>query len=388
MRRRALPASSKATAVLGLCVFALFVVARVRTDEHVWTQALWFVPVLWWLAAMWLLWGVSALTGWLARRPWGAVARSALLLACAGASVFVLIGVWRVHRAVTPGAPRDPDAIRVVHWNIAAAFMDTDRAGRALADLDADLVVLANARRDGQRAALLNALGGARTLTIGSAGVASRIPITRAASVWVGTREAGGRATRETGSRGWVVVLELAPEGRGAPIVVWVVDLPSEPTRPKPAIVRETIDAVGGRSGSSRHATGDGGWAWRRDGRPYAPPDLIIGDFNIPRASASLEGFDALRDGGYADAFAAAGWGRARSWVPTHPDPLVRALLALGGWHIDLALAARVHDIRGYALEPIGGTAHRAQVVDVAPGADPGSDSGSDSGVGAGQSVP
>jgi len=372
VRRRALPALSALVALLGLALAAAFLVSRILTDAALWTQYLWWVPVLWWLMGAWGLLAASWAFGRLAARRRGAVLRRALLVVCLVMSVFVIVWVWRAPRMnVGVGPAPEGTRLRVLHWNIAAFTVDPDASGRAIRRLDPDLAVLVNARLDGQRQALHDATrsvlpessrGPGHELRLGANLILSERPIRRAGIAWL-TPDAGAR-TRDTGADGWVCMLELERAGGGS-LVVWVVDLPSEPTLSRQDTIRAALDAARREPRNVRTLEGDR-WMWRDDASGLDAPDLILGDFNTSRGSSSLARFDAAAPSGrYLEGFDEVGTGRARSWIPTHPNRALIALNALGDWHIDLALLDARHAFVGYALVDLGPSSHRAQVVDV-----------------------
>jgi len=371
-RRVALPVLSTLSACTGLAMGALFALSRVWTDAALWTQLLWWVPVLWWLAAGWGLLAGSWVLARLGTRRRADRARRALLGVCVAMGGFAVLWVWRAPRMFLGVDPPTPgESLRVLHWNIAAFTIDPDESARRIRRIGPNLAILVNARLDGQRTdlhertrAMLpgDARGAGHELRIGAALILSARPITRAGIAWL--RADPGARTRVTGAEGWVCVLELDRAGE-EPLVVWVVDLPSEPTLSRQETVRAAIDAA--RRGPPKARTPeDGRWVWSNETSGLDSPDLIIGDFNTPRGSSSLARFDGVAPSGrYLEGFDAAGWGRARSWIPTHPNPLVVALNTLGDWHIDLAFLDARHAFAGYALVDLGPSSHRAQVADL-----------------------
>jgi hypothetical protein len=119
----------------------------------------------------------------------------------------------------------------------------------------------------------------------------------------------------------------------GRPITVYAVDFPSDPKRPRNEIAR----------------------AARRMLESVAapPPDIVVGDFNMTRGSASVK----MMFPGLAHAYDQAG----RGYGATFPRgfPL---------YHLDQALLADTVQATDYALVDPGIGRHLAQRVELAPG--------------------
>lgn len=87
-------------------------------------------------------------------------------------------------------------------------------------------------------------------------------------------------------------------QGSGQPLVVWVLDLPSDPTLHRQRVAREARAAIESWRGVatvlSQPATETSPAEWSNvpaeslGRRGFPEPDVIIGDFNIPRGSHSL----------------------------------------------------------------------------------------------------
>lgn len=369
-RRVLYPSLSRWCAILGLLICAAFLTGRVLTDTRHWSQYLFWVPVLWSLIACWVLLILSALFGWRALRPKGFFARALLTLVCLTMTLFVLVFVWRVQRPVLRliGSVPEP-GLRVVHWNIAADSFDTDAAAGSIIGQSPDIALIANARWDGQRAELLGALApmipepepesaSQAPSLVGPLLIASRHPLTHSGVAWLDPSADPESNTRPTGDRGWIVLLVFEIQDRGEPFVVWVVDLPSEPTHWRAETIDRAVRAAT-RPDLRIRSYSDS------DPPDLAAPHLIVGDFNTPRASDSLTRFNTLASAPYRDAFDRAGWGRARSWTPRTRSPLARGAIALADWHIDLALVHPDLTATGYTLFRPAPADHRAQRIDL-----------------------
>lgn len=383
-RRRVLPLLAKGTALLGLLILAAWIGGRVLTDQHHWSQYLWWLPPIWAIGAAWVLLIVSALCAKLARRLGGLLLRPLLLILVLGCSVYLVLGVWHTHRVLGGHADKQPDAVRVMHWNQASKDIDQQAWGERIRDLETDIVLIANAEWNESRQTLLEQFAyfapeenrrwvnysyrihadPAHYRVEGAAMIASRYPMTRTGMVRFGSNERQAVLEHSASGSGWVMFAEfdLDPDRNDdEPLIVWLVDLPSDPARWKRELMGEVRSAIDAWDGS--------GWAMGRhvweqqtwEDADFPEPDLIIGDFNTPRGSDSLE----LLAPGYSDAFEQAGWGRGRSWVPPSRSGLMRRALILADWHIDLALTAPGVVATRYDLIDTSGAGHRAQVVDI-----------------------
>src|SRR5690606_38825609 len=103
---------------------------------------------------------VSAILGRFALRPGGVVLRPLLMLACIACSVYLVFGIWRVHRVLTHHPVRGAQTLRVLHWN-QSAYKAWDQAAPVILPEDADLVLIVNSRRNRHRIALVEQLAAA-----------------------------------------------------------------------------------------------------------------------------------------------------------------------------------------------------------------------------------
>jgi hypothetical protein len=166
----------------------------------------------------------------------------------------------------------------------------------------------------------------------------TELGFTSPVAVEPGLRDEHGPAPTDPGHAMFVELEVGAPLNRN--VVVWVVDLPSDPELHRPEMMeraRERIEAWVG---------------------PYAQgfpePDVLIGDFNTPRGSWSLTILRRRPGFVMADAHAQGGVGASATW------PADRPVL-----HIDQCFLAPGVRAARYAAEDGGDTRHRMQVVDV-----------------------
>jgi hypothetical protein len=386
-RRRVFPLLSRATAFLGIAMLAGWIVGQIRTDEHHWSQYLYWLPPILMVGGAWVMLILSAVFAKLARRLGGLLLRPLLLLLAIGCTGYLLLGEWHIHRVLTGSSEKPNDAIRVLHWNQSGEREDPAALGTQVEELGADMVLLANAEWGETRQAVLEELASfapdererwvnySHTINAnpahfwieGDALIASRYPMIRTGMVSFGSRERQQLLSHSSSGRGWIMFAEFdldAERTNDTPFVVWFVDLPSDPTAWKMDSMREARREIDAWDGSG-WAMGRNVWEQRVfEGESFPIPDLVIGDFNTPRGSASIE----LIVSGYTDAFESTGFGRGRSIVIKDGSPLERAMFRIVDMHIDLALVSPKHRVGGYALIQSGGADHAIQVADIVPG--------------------
>lgn len=296
-----------------ICTIVAFVASEVFTDSSLFLQWVWFVPrpLLAGAALAWALLAVAVVRACGARRPEmrGLLVVAALSLACLA---FGLLRMW--------GFPKDrpTEGLRIVHWNASYPADEDIRPGvvDALFDLDADIIVLTDAGQlaTGERA--LRALAaGYEVYRPGRFAVLSRLPVLEATPIAAAKR---GSASRIRIGTKW------------GDISIRAIDLPSDPRVSRTENSRALASAIAAVDASS--------------------PDILVGDFNVPGGSGSLESFGR----GYLDAFGEAGVG----WGGTYPagTPM---------WRIDLTLVRPPWEALRSEIVDLNGRRHRAQVVDL-----------------------
>lgn len=360
-------------AVLGVGVVVVLVGSRVVTDRYEWSQWVWWVPAGWFVVMGWGLL-VGSLFCWIMSRRRGGSRRGAalrwvLLIGCLGMMMYVAFGVRRWQNVIGGYGIHwtrvlENGRVRVLHWNLSAGKVDVERFMGWVNESHADVILIANARWDGQRGELIEGLEGVfgegwtvRRVLRGV--VVSRFEILEMSTVTVSASGGEGvddDAMRATGDFGWVVKMSLDGGDRFGEFGVWFVDLPSEPTVHRMESMGRVVESL--------RVEG-------RDERPALKPALIIGDFNTVRGSASLGLFDEFDSGdGYVDAFDARG-ALGGSWRPTGLTGLQGWAAGRSSWHIDLSLVGNGWWVDGYELlMPDGavwgeGVSHKAQVVDI-----------------------
>lgn len=374
VRRRLLPQCARLLVAGVLLVLTAWTIGQVLTDQYYPSQYLWWIPTPVVLALCWPMVLSSWLLEKLSMRLGGYQLRPVLSAALFGVTVWYFFGVGRLHLLLFPA---ERGSLRVVYWNLAVDD-GADGAGNVVSSLEPDIAIVANPRWDETRAPLLDSMrsisareqsdggnlpseeteaggpggetdgpttGPTHFLFSNEIAIATRGSIERWGSV---TFTAGGINDYE--HRGVVLFAEvsgLAPE----PLTVWVVDLPSAPALWRMEVMEMARQAVLSWDGPSFVPRGDGRWTPEIEETPFPNADLIIGDFNTPRGSKSLE----TLVGAMANAsFARRGFGY--TW------PRERALLA-----IDHCFVSREFDPVGQRTLDPGMGRHRLVVTDLEP---------------------
>ena len=283
------------TGLLLLVVLAWFA-GRVVSDRTLMTQYLSWIPTLPVLlvAAAVLCAGAALRRG---RLSVTVVAISALLAA------WLLLGEWRVHRAVLPSPQRGP--LRVLFMNISPG---ADHASLlSLFSQDADIAVLSNVHPQPvtfekiygvRHQDLLEHFTGivpgdappgeAHLIRSGMFHIYSKHPIRRRAAAYVANQESW--IENDTGGGGSVLMLEIeTPQGVRT---VWAVDMPSTIGASRRSLFEQTREAID--TTTRVHAIDEvGRWITfpLEADDPLRTPDIVVGDFNTPVHSWSVERF-------------------------------------------------------------------------------------------------
>lgn len=292
--------------VASAACLAAYLASTVLTDRVASMQLGWWIP----RAPFALGCAVLLLAAALAWRR-GARARRAYLAMSALAAVFAALDLDRDF-----GLPRarPEGGVRIVQWNTAwTSERDADTALEALLSLDADLFVLGDIGHLFRGGGLGRAEALGYTLrSRGRLSLLSRLPV--------------GEARILHAAEG-ATVSRFAVETSDGPLVIDAFDLPRDPRRPRyQAAAQLALDLA----------------------RQGPAPDVIVGDFNSTRGSASVE---LLLPGGI-EAFAASGTGWGGTYPRYRPWLAIDLLLAKPPWR---TVWAKVHDL--------GARPHRAQEV-------------------------
>jgi hypothetical protein len=163
------------------------------------------------------------------------------------------------------------------------------------------------------------------------------------------TRYFDGKPSVDEGEAMFVELDAAADFGR--PLVVWLIDLPSDLHLPRQRVTREAMNNIASFSGPA-YARGSNGVDDLLTGRArgFPPPDIIMGDFNIPRGSDSIRTIT----GDLADTYELAGWGLKPTWHCQYP------VVAID--HVYVSRVLRAHR---YDSINVGAGKHMLLVVDL-----------------------
>lgn len=298
---------------LAFLVILAWLIGRIFTDRFAWSQWLWWIPTPIALAV--------ALVGMLTslRRSFRPrVRRKRLMRWVLSAVIIALYFATIEHRFVRPAPQATPSSLKLVHWNMAIRpYPPIEQRVERLIALDGDITVLTSPGYSPWEPAVIEKLGaGNPPLAIGTLTVITRLPILAARPL-----------VAVDGI--YVMLVQIdATETLGRPIVLYAIDFPSSPRVPRYDLAR--------RVRSLLDQAEKGG----------QPPDLVVGDFNITRGSASLE----LMFPGMRHAYSDAGYGYGASFYRQRPL-----------WHIDhVLLGPTMRGSRYDLIDPVM-SRHKAQ---------------------------
>lgn len=368
---RALAALSRGAA---LVILLCWTIGRVVSDRTLPTQFLSWIPtvavvcaVAVLLAATWLLLviarGSQARPDVLRKKKYP---RLRLVAAVWWLGVSVYGMAWE-HRffATPPPTKPGPTDLRIVFWNLGGrpgpGWLESAHA------MGGDVLIVAEG--GGWNAvhefSLWNHYDQVSNLNASLFNISTKSAVLEYASMPLGVEEGegldpraeGGIRKRHDPGHAMYFLLDVAGtplESLARPLVVWVIDLPSDLSIPRKRITPEAAAAIGAWQGrpfvlrpDHRYGAGE----VRSGGFPR--PDVIVGDFNIPAGSASL---DSIRDG-LLDAYTQAGAGYCATFPRGYPL-----------WRLDQFFVGRgVHAV-GYQTRDMGSGTHLLQVADIGAG--------------------
>lgn len=365
-RKRLLPAAARLLVVATLLLLAAWGVGQMFTDEYHVTQYLWWIPTPVVLALAWPMVMLSWILERLSTRLGGYQLRPILSFALLGTTLWFLFSVGRLHRFLTPPGK---GSLRVAYWNLAVDD-EADGAGEVILGLKPDIAVVANPRWDKARGPLLDAMrtlapspeasGPVRSDSGGADVTPPDMHFLFSSEIVLATR---GRITRwgsaafsadgvdDYEHRGVVlfaVVEDLSPQ----PLTIWVVDLPSAPALWRMESMELARSAVASWQGPAFVPSSEGRWIPQPESGVFPNADLIVGDFNTPRGSASIK----VLVGDRISAVSAAGRGFGYTW------PRRRSILAIDHCFVEGTLDV----VSARTLDP-GMGRHRLLLVDLDP---------------------
>lgn len=361
--------------MLAMLLAGCYVAGRLATDRTHVTQYLYWVPSPAYCAAILGLgvaaWALSLGVPRRDRRACRAWTWRAPLVAALLVALHVVVLDWRAWRFVVPPAPAAPErTLRLMHWNMTYAvpyWWDRYIAAVKKAPRP-DVLIVTNPTYKNELDQLAAALGPEyRAVRCGTFVVVSRFPILQTGAASLEIPGADGRVGPDPGD-GVNGSTEYLPEWSPIPrygssiydpghamfaridataclgreIVVWGIDMPSNPLRWRMSSARAAVEHL-------EEPVPDRAAPGRLHPR-FPAPDLIAGDCNIPRGSASL-GVLGL---GYPTAFEQAG----RGYVATWPRKV-------SVFHLDHVFVGPALRATSYRVYNLGRSEHRAQVAEV-----------------------
>ncbi len=276
-------------------------VGQVASDRWWWSQWLLWIPTFMLCVAGLLLWGGLQLrhSRW---HPAG------LALAVIGLLLFVYM-LW------SPGEPPKVPSIRILHWTAGPTLGSTEPYARFIVDTNADITIVEGARRAATDPAMRKWSSGVTLAMRGQFLIASKLPIIRLRTVaW---------------ARDILLITMEVQQPDKRPLSLLIVDLPSNPDRSRGEVINSAHELLS---------------------RLDAPPDLVLGDFNLTQGSWQLRRFLP----GYEPAWSTAGTGWGGTWPRTMPI-----------YRLDHVLTTRAMTPRSITtVDPECG-GHRAQLIEV-----------------------
>lgn len=293
-------------------VLLAWLIGRLVSDRYLWSQWLLWIPTP--VALLATLVGLGT-----ALRP---APRRGPRLICWAVALIVVAGYFALgeHRLLRR-PPAASDGIRLLHWNATHTPREpVEPMAERLVALDPDIAILTHAGRVPWTPTVRRWLGPtSRPFQIGVFTIVSRFPILQAR--WIA-------ATPEMNIA--LLRIDARSADLGEP-VIYMLDLPSDPRVSRlelAKIARRLIDESGA-----------------------PPPDLVVGDLNMTRGSASIR----LLFPGMRHAYDEAGHGYGASFRRDLPM-----------YHIDHVLLGEAFDALDYTLVDPGMTRHYIQTTQVA----------------------
>lgn len=352
--------------LVGVLILAAWMIGELCSDRWYWSQWLEWTPtsaVLVASAAFLSLAGLIAERNLPPRRRTRVLAWAAWSLAL----VYMLLVDWRVTNLFSASQHPGAEATRVVFWNAAAE--DKPGWSSAVIEQNPDIAVIVTPHNNADVERVRESMGeDASVIETSRFTVLSRRAITSYAATKLDIAPGTGLDPRQkTGKRLWAdpghaMYVELAKDTHRPAMCVWLIDLPSDLSLARWEVTRQAAHTISTFRGPVMLPDGIDRWAADSsmvlDGFPE--PDLIAGDFNIPRGSRSL---DALTDG-KVNAFDQCAAGPVASWPCTWPKTSTPIWPVL---HIDQIFTGPSFRAASYVLINPGSGTHRMQRADVVP---------------------
>jgi hypothetical protein len=275
-------------ALIVLC----WLIGRFATDRWSWSQWLWWIPTPIALIAAVVATVAAFRPSFKRTKRRRRIAR--WLVITLAMFIWFIAAENRMLRAA-PEVGSNSKAIKIAHWNVTVTRYSRgpDETVEQFVSLDSDITVLTGPGYLGWHEKVVAALGrGQQPVNFGPLVVLSRFPILSARPV-VGADLA------------FVYIITIDTTAvLGRPLIVYAVDLPSKPRIKRMDLARRIRSMLDNAPQFNEAARSS-----------FPPPDLVIGDFNITRGSASIDVlFPGMR---YAYEEAGHGYGATfhRGWV-------------------------------------------------------------------------
>ncbi|MBY0111431.1 MAG: hypothetical protein K2Y21_01315 [Phycisphaerales bacterium] len=404
---------------LAAVTLTLWLVGRIFNDSFRWSQFIFWIPSIFTIvfsgmAAVLALSIQLFIKGFEQIRTGGPrelrpvfykrYVRNPYVLLCV---VWIAFGFWsaifehRLHASwglADTGRVRNAKSTTVTFWNIGGRV----REGwiEALRPIESDLIVVSN-QPNWDVVNDFKTLGDAKSTTFlaGVFLVHTRLTLREWGFATLGIQAGLGFDPRRSTGRyegtdpGYAMYLVFdaagtAKEGLSTEFVVWLMDLPSDPTLSRQNVTKQALAAIDAWKGvatvrvppdpATSAAKPDAPIQWEnvpaeqlgRKGFPV--PDLVIGDFNIPRGSRSLRNLV----GDMENAYDQAGDGYTASYPRKVPFAQLDGpgLIGIVRWmipsdvpffHIDQAFVGPSLHATRYRTTNLGHGTHWAQVVEL-----------------------
>ncbi|XVJ60870.1 MAG: hypothetical protein HEQ23_16345 [Tepidisphaera sp.] len=344
----------------GAALLAVWAIGQIATDRWHWSQYCFWIPTIFAVPGAGLAMSAGLALRSLARkrdearasprRRWIATGTAVTLLASC-----VWIG-WQWRIFARPPAASDR-TLRVIHWN---ATSDIGKAWPLrIMDRNPDLIVINPASHQLCRELVSPDRPYGDPLYRHGFTVLSKYRIVRTAyttlriSLGTGIDPRKDDLVGQHKDHGRALMVELdTTEVFGRRLRVLCLDLPSDVSLHRGVSSAEAARALASYAGPFSVLGEDGVWSQETPSVPgVGAPDLVLGDFNTPRGSRSLERLTE----GLGHVYDEAGRGPFGTW------PYARPI-----WHLDHMFIAPW--LRGVVYEPLdlGGGTHRGQLADLA----------------------
>lgn len=346
-----------------VCVLLPWTVGRIASDRWIWSQYLSWIPTILVAPTALLLWLTGAVMcnfgsfGRAKRRPIVLIIGAWSIAACG----YLAIIECRLYRL--PLLPRPSGShIRILNWNVTAVERLEQITGPVQTQ-NPDIAILVNPHSHVGWSQVPAAFGSDyKFLNVGGIVILSRVPVIRHGMAWLGIEglppetQAIIKKRRGWTDPGRAMFVELdTTAALGGTTTIWVLDMPSEPRFSRWSLAQHAAKVIREWNGVASVIGPGGALVSTEPLRGFPTPDLALGDFNIPRGSASL---NELLPGMH-NAFDLAGAGYPGTW-PRYGYKTPIPLLQVDQMFIREPLAAARYEV----IDP-GFGYHQMQVADL-----------------------